>query len=120
MGPVALFSNYKLLLTILVTISIVKDMDKVKKLLKLLQKMIYSNHIYLINDFRSSNDYNDIGYSLYVFVIRYQKNLENAPPITVEIKLSEDIPASIYDYALVLTNTLVSISSDGQRHFDLI
>ena len=33
------------------------------------------------NDFRSSNDDNDIGYSLYVFDIRYQINLENAQPI---------------------------------------
>ena len=71
------------------------------------------------NDFRSSNNNNDIGYSLYVFDIRYQKNFENAQPIKVEFKFSENIPAGIYGYALVLTNKLASMSSDGQRHFDL-
>ena len=38
------------------------------------------------NDFRSSNDGDIIGYSLYVFDIRYQKNLESAQPIKVEFK----------------------------------
>ena len=72
------------------------------------------------NDFRSSNNNNDIGYNLYVFGIRYQKTLENAQPIKVEVKFDGVIPAGIYGYASVLTNTLLSISSDGQRHFDLI
>ena len=70
------------------------------------------------HDFRSSNDGNNIGYNLYVFDIRYQKNFESAQPIKVEFKFV--VPAGIYGYALVLTNKLVSISSDGQRHFDLI
>ena len=35
------------------------------------------------NDFRPSNINNDIGYKLYVFDIRYQKNFENAQPIKV-------------------------------------
>ena len=72
------------------------------------------------NDFRSSNDGNNIGYNLYVFDVRYQKNLESAQPVKVEIKYSENVPAGIYGYALVLTNILVSIGSDGQRHLDLI
>ena len=72
------------------------------------------------HDFRASNDDNDIGYKFYVFDIRFQKNLESAQPIKVEFKFSENIPAGIYGYALVLTNKLVSISSDGQRHFGLI
>ena len=38
----------------------------------------------------------------------------------MEIRLSEDVPAGIYSYVLALQNKLVSISSDGQRHFDLI
>ena len=45
--------------------------------------------------FRSSKDGNDIGYNLYVFVIRYQKNFESAQPIKVELKFSEDVPAAI-------------------------
>ena len=71
------------------------------------------------HDFRSSNNDDDIGYNYYVFDIRYQKYQEPAQPIKVEIKFSENIPAGKYGYALVLTNKLVSIGSDGQRHFDL-
>ena len=55
-------------------------------------------------DFRSSNNNNDIGYNLYVFDIRYQKNFENSQPIKVEFKFDGVIPAGIYGYALVLTN----------------
>ena len=72
------------------------------------------------DDFRSSNEGNNIGYNIYAFDIRYQKNFENAQPVKVEFKFSENIPAGIYGYALVLTNKLISISSDGQRMFDLI
>ena len=72
------------------------------------------------DDFRSSNEDNNIGYNIYAFDIRYQKIFENAQPVKVEFKFSENIAAGIYGYALVLTNRLVSISSDGRRHFDLI
>ena len=72
------------------------------------------------DDFTSSNNNNDIGYNIYAFDIRYQKNFENAQPIKVEFKFSENIDAGIYGYALVLTNRLISISSDGQRMFDLV
>ena len=71
------------------------------------------------DDFRSSNEGNNIGYNIYAFAIRYQKNFENAQPVKVEFKFSENIPAGIYGYALVLTNRLASITSDGQRMFDL-
>ena len=71
------------------------------------------------NDFRSSNDDNDNGYNLYVFDIRYQKNLESAQPIKVEYKFDGVVPAAIYGYPLVLANNSVSVSSDGQRQFDL-
>ena len=72
------------------------------------------------DDFRSSNNNNDIGYNIYAFDIRYQKNFENAQPVEVEFKVSENIPAGIYGYDLVLTNKLISISSDSQRMFDLV
>ena len=72
------------------------------------------------DDFRSSNEGNNIGYNIYAFDIRYQKNFENAQPIKVEFKFSENIAVGIYGYALVLTNRLVSITSDGQRIFDLV
>ena len=72
-------------------------------------------------DFRSSNDAaNDVGYNLYVFDIRYQKDYTTSQPIKVEFKFNGVVPNDINGYALVLTNKLVSISSDGQRHFDLI
>ena len=72
-------------------------------------------------DFRSSNDAaNDVGYNLYVFDIRYQKNYTASQPIKVEFKFDGVAPNNVNGYALVLTNKLVSISSDGQRHFDLI
>ena len=72
------------------------------------------------HDFRSSNNNNDIAYNLYHFDIRYQKKFENAQPIKVEFNFDGIVPAGIYGYALVLTNKKLSISSDGQRHFDLI
>ena len=71
------------------------------------------------DDFRSSNEANNIGYNIYAFDIRYQKNCENAQPVKVEFKFSENINAGTYGYALVLTNRLVSITSDVQRMFDL-
>ena len=53
------------------------------------------------DDFRSSNEGNNIGYNIYAFDIRYQKNFENAQPVKVEFKFSENINAGIYGYALV-------------------
>ena len=78
-------------------------------------------HPYIFeHDFRSTNDGNNIGYNLNVFDVRYQKNFEGAKPIKVEFKFSEILPARIYGYVPVLTNKLISVSSDGQRHFALI
>ena len=72
-------------------------------------------------DFRTSNvAANDVGYNLYVFDIRYQKNYTGSQPIKVEFKFDGVVPNKVNGYALVLTNKLVSISSDGQRHFDFI
>ena len=72
-------------------------------------------------DFRSSNvRATDVGYKLYVFDIRYQKNFKNSQPIKVEFEFDGLVPNDINGYALVLTKRLISISSDGNRHFDLI
>ena len=76
----------------------------------------YTSH----NDFRSTNDGNNIGYHLYVFDRIYLKSFQSAQPIKGEFKFDGVIPAGIYGYALVLTNKLISINGDGQRHFDLI
>ena len=72
------------------------------------------------HDFRSFNDDNIIGYSLYVFDIRYQKKLDSAPPMKLDFYFSKSVPAGIYGYGLVLKSKSVSISSDGQSFFDLI
>ena len=56
------------------------------------------------DDFISSNEGNNIGYNIYAFDIRYQKNFENAQPVKVEFRFSENIPGGIYGYALILTN----------------
>ena len=72
------------------------------------------------NDFRSSNNGDNIGFNIHSFDIRYRKMFESAQRVKVEFIFSENIPAGIYGYALVLTNKLVSISSDGQRMFDLL
>ena len=72
-------------------------------------------------DFRTSNvRAADVGYNLYVFDIRYQKNYNASQPIKVKFKFDGVVPNDVNGYTLVLTNKLVSSSSDGQRHFDLI
>ena len=70
-------------------------------------------------DFRYSNNDDNIGYNIYAFDKRYQKSFESSQPIKVEFKFDGVIPARIYGYVLVLTNKLISISSDGQQMFDL-
>ena len=62
----------------------------------------------------------EIGYNLYVFDIMYQKNFTNSQPIKVEFEIDGVVPNDINGYALVLTNKLISVSSDENRHFDLI
>ena len=52
--------------------------------------------------------------------MKYPKTLEISQPIKEEFIFQENVPAGIYGYALVLTNKVVSVSSDGQRQFDLI
>ena len=71
------------------------------------------------HDFRSSNGGDIIGYNIYAFDLRYQKDFKSSQPIKVEFKFDGVVPVGIYGYALVLTNKLISISSDGQRMFDL-
>ena len=72
-------------------------------------------------DFRSSNvTADDLGYNLYVFDIRYQKNFTIFQTINVEFKFDGVVPNDVNGNTLNLTNKLVCISSDKQRHFDLI
>ena len=90
----------------------------IKEAFKVLPKVDILEPFIAEHDFGTFNDGNNIGCNLYVFDIRYQKNFESAKPIKVEFKFHGVIPAGIYSYALVSTNRLVSINSDGQRMFD--
>ena len=72
------------------------------------------------DDFRSDNNGYTIRYNIHVFDIRYQKNYQSGQSLNVEFKFDKRVPAGVYDYALVLTNRLVSIGSDGQRMLDLV
>ena len=60
-------------------------------------------------NFRSTNNGDDICYSLYLFDIRYQKNLESAQPIKVKFKFSANIPAGIYGYAWLTKAQMVKV-----------
>ena len=92
---------------------------QIKEAFKALTKDNFLQKYISQHDFRSSNDDNDIGYNIYAFDTRYQKNFESSQPIKVEFKFDGVVPAGIFGYALILTNKLISISSDGQRKFDL-
>ena len=50
------------------------------------------------DDCRSSSDDDNIGYNIYCFDIRYQKNFRSAQPKKLESKFSENIPPGIYGY----------------------
>ena len=57
----------------------------------------------------------------YVFDLSKQKDNIASQPIRLEFKFNAVIDVADYiAYALVLTPKLISISSDGQRHFDLL
>ena len=62
-------------------------------------------------------------YNFYVFDLTNQKDHISAQPISVDFKFYNVAGTNVRDYtafALVLTNRLVSISSDRKRMFDII
>ena len=75
-------------------------------------------------DFITSNNYPDgnPGYNLYVFDIRHHQDYSSAQPskVTFDFKPAVPVATSLIGYALLLTNKKISISSDGQRQFDLV
>ena len=87
---------------------------QIKKALKILTKDDILQPYISEQDFRPSNKrVDDVGCNLYVFDIRYQKNLQLLNRlIKVQIKFHGVVHKFIIGYALVLTNKLVSISSD--------
>ena len=73
----------------------------------------------LINPFIDLHKFRK-NYNFYVFDLSKQKDHIASQPIRLEIKFIAAIDvADDIAYALVLTPKLISISSDGQRHFDL-
>ena len=74
----------------------------------------------LLNPFIDLNKFRT-NYNFYVFDLSKQKDIIASQPIRLEFKFNAAIDVADYiAYALVLTPKLISISSDGQRHFDLI
>ena len=60
-------------------------------------------------------------YNFVVFDLSKQKDQIASQPIRLEFKFIAAFGVADYiAYALVLTPKLISISSDGQRHFDLL
>ena len=63
----------------------------------------------------------ETNHNFYVFDLSKQKDHIASQPIRLEFKISAAIDVPDYiAYALVLTPKLISISSDDQRHFNLI
>ena len=86
----------------------------------LLKEDIFQAYL-LDDDIRSSKTRaDDVGCKFFVFDVRYRQKFTASQPTEVEINFEGVVPNNTNGYALVLTNKLASISSDGQRHFDLI
>ena len=91
-----------------------KGYHQIKEAFKALTKVEILQPYISEEDFISSNAAaSDVGYILYVFDIRYQKNYTASQPIKVEFNIDGVVPNNINGHALVLTNILVSISNDG-------
>ena len=74
----------------------------------------------LLNPFIDLNKFRT-NYNFYVFGLSKQRDIIANQPIRLEFKFNAAIDVADYiAYALVLTQKLISISSDGQRHFDLL
>ena len=74
----------------------------------------------LLNPFNNLHKFRTI-YNFNVFDLSKQKDNIASQPIRLEFKFKAAIDVADYiAYALVLTPKLISISSDGQRHFDLL
>ena len=75
----------------------------------------------LNNHFSSANVRADnVRYNFYTFDIRYQQSFTDSQPFKVEFEFDGVNPNDVNGYAPVLNIKLVSLSSDGQRHFDII
>ena len=59
------------------------------------------------------------GCTSYVLEIRYQENVTVAQTIKVEFLPDGDVSADMHGFTLMITNKVVSRSSEGKRQFDL-
>ena len=100
-------------------------MVKLKKLLEFQKLMILQPKL-SDQDFKSTNvkavgkDDSSVAYNFYVSHIRYRKEFSEAQPINIEFNFDGVVPAVVNEYAISLTNIMISNSSDGQRQWDLI
>ena len=63
---------------------------------------------------------NALGCNIYVFDLRYQQEYSFAQPIEVRFLFANIIRENTASgYAFNLTNSILAINSDGQRHLDL-
>ena len=97
------------------------DREKYDQAYSEIQNFYHSNsETNLLNPFIDLNKFRT-NYNFYVFDLSKQKDHIASQPIRLEFKFNAAIDVADYiAYALVLTPKLISISSDGQRHFDLI
>ena len=76
----------------------------------------------MIKPFIGPNSFKDFIIYMYL-ILTNQKDHIAAQPISVDFKFYNVLGINVRDYtafALVLTNKLVSISSDGKSMFDII
>ena len=97
------------------------DRDKYDQAYSEIENFYHSNsETSLLNPFIDLNKFRT-KYNFYVFDLSKQKDHIASQPIRLEFKFNAAIDVSTFiAYALVLTPKLISISSDGQRHFDLL
>ena len=72
--------------------------------------------------YKTFKDFKEL-YNLWVFDLRAQKDNPSAQPIQVNFKFRAGCDAVVANYqatALVLTQKIISVSSDGARQFDII
>ena len=96
-----------------------QDYGQIKEAFEALTKVDILQPYISEDDFRSSNNDDNIGYNIHAFDIRYQKSFASGQSVKVEFKFQGVVPARKYGYALVLTKRLRSINSNGKRMFDL-
>ena len=96
------------------------DRDKYDRAYKEIENFYHlQNETNLLNPFIDLHKIRT-NFNFYVFDLSKQNDHIASQPVRLEFKISAAIDVADYiAYALVLTPKLISISSDGHRHFDL-